>query len=205
MTLKCIGISRLRMGTDGEGIRTLVAAYGCPLRCKYCLNPQSWNEEAVVREFTVEELYRRVRIDNLYFLSTDGGITFGGGEPLLYAEFIKAFVGYTEHKWNIALETSLNVPQSALEKVLDCVDKFIVDIKSMSQDIYAEYTGGDNRQVVDNLTFLIGKVPVEKVVVRVPYIPGYTEDKDVEKSIENLKTMGIKQIEPFEYIMPDCI
>ena len=199
MILKTIGISRLRMGTDGEGIRTLVAAYGCPLRCKYCLNPHSWNGECTAKEWTVEKLYEKLKVDNLYFLATGGGVTFGGGEPLLYAEFIREFAEYTEHKWNIAMETSLNVPQSALEEVIGCVDRFIVDIKSVDEEIYSAYTGGDNGQVLENLEFLLGKVPQVRLTVRVPYIPDYTDDEAVVRTVERLELLGVEDVEVFTY------
>ena len=77
-----IGISRLRMGTDGHGVTTLVAFHGCPLRCKYCLNPQSLTDDAKVMVKTPEEVMQAIRKDELYYLATNGGVTFGGGEPL---------------------------------------------------------------------------------------------------------------------------
>ena len=199
MLFKAIGISRLRIGTDGEGIRTLVAAHGCPLRCKYCLNPHSWSNKGRVKEWSVEKLAETLQVDNLYFLATGGGVTFGGGEPLLYAEFIKEFVDYMNHKWNIALETSLNVPRSAVEEVLGSVDKYIVDIKTVDNDIYSAYTGGDSRLAWDNLTFLLTKVPQENVRVRIPHIPDFTDEKVVELAVEKVKELGVEDIEVFTY------
>ena len=87
---KIFGLSRHRLTTDGEGVTTLVAFSGCPLRCKYCLNKASW-DMANGRDYTPETLFEEVKIDQLYFLATHGGVTFGGGEPLLQVEFIKAF------------------------------------------------------------------------------------------------------------------
>ena len=84
-----IGLSRLRLTTDGHGVTTLVAFHGCPLRCKYCLNPQCLRETASTLELTAEQIYKVLKKDELYFLATKGGATFGGGEPLLNAEFIK--------------------------------------------------------------------------------------------------------------------
>ena len=80
-TAALIGISRHRLTTDGEGVTTLVAFHGCPLRCKYCLNPQSFAQEGVWKQYDCEQLYEEVKIDELYFLATHGGVTFGGGEP----------------------------------------------------------------------------------------------------------------------------
>ena len=86
---------RLRMATDGAGVTALVGAYGCPLQCKLCINPQTWHErsdgKASFERVTPVELYDRVKIDSLYYLATGGGITFGGGEPLLHTDFITAF------------------------------------------------------------------------------------------------------------------
>ena len=81
-----IGIDRHRLTTDGEGVTTLVAFHGCPLHCKYCLNPQCLSPDGVLRTITPSELYSEVEIDDLYFVATGGGICFGGGEPLLHSK-----------------------------------------------------------------------------------------------------------------------
>ena len=75
-TAPLIGISRHRLTTDGEGVTTLVAFHGCPLRCKYCLNPQSLHSEGIWKHYDCMQLYEEVRLDELYFLATHGGITF---------------------------------------------------------------------------------------------------------------------------------
>ena len=103
-------ISRLRMGTDGKGITTLVAFMGCPLNCKYCLNPQC--HEPVyetdgttllknIMMLTPQNLYELVKVDNPYFQTTGGGICFGGGEPTMYADFIVEFRKICGHSWKI--------------------------------------------------------------------------------------------------------
>ena len=108
--VKFIGFKRHCIATDGEGVTTLAAFWGCPLRCKYCLNPQSLREETKCTEYTPEELYERVKIDDLYFVATRGGVTFGGGEPLLQTDFIESFRSLCGDRWRIYAETSLNVP-----------------------------------------------------------------------------------------------
>ena len=85
--------SRLRMLVDGDGITTLVCFHGCPLRCKWCINPFSFNPDTKVAWMTPQMLYDKVRLDELYFVATGGGVTFGGGEPLLYPGFLK-FIKY---------------------------------------------------------------------------------------------------------------
>ena len=83
-----LGVNRHRLLIDGEGVTTLVAFHGCPLHCKYCLNPQSLSDDFDFPLYSCEQLYERVKVDELYFLATRGGITFGGGEPCLRSEFI---------------------------------------------------------------------------------------------------------------------
>lgn len=83
-----IGISRHRLGTDGKGVTTLVAFHGCPLRCKHCLNKECWEPEERFKRYTPQSLYDEVKVDDLYLRATGGGITFGGGEPCLQADFI---------------------------------------------------------------------------------------------------------------------
>lgn len=81
-----IGVSRHRMATDGNGVTTLAAFHGCRLGCSYCLNPQCRADDSPCLWHSPETLYEEVRADELYFLATGGGITFGGGEPLLYPD-----------------------------------------------------------------------------------------------------------------------
>lgn len=86
-----IGLSRHRIGVDGEGVTTLVAFHGCPLRCQYCLNPKDLSSNGVWKRYTPEELYNHVKQDDLYFRATGGGVTFGGGEPLMSCKEILHF------------------------------------------------------------------------------------------------------------------
>ncbi|WP_304588753.1 4Fe-4S cluster-binding domain-containing protein, partial [uncultured Duncaniella sp.] len=69
---KIIGIARHRLSTDGDGVTTLVAFHGCTLRCRYCLNPQSLGDSGRFREYSPEQLYAETRIDELYFIATNG-------------------------------------------------------------------------------------------------------------------------------------
>ena len=189
-----MGVSRLRMATDGVGITTLVAAWGCPLRCKMCLNPHCFDAASDVKHVTAEALYRRVKIDDLYFQAT------GGGEPLLHSPFIAEFHELCGNKWHITAESCLNIPEKRLEIAAECVDAFFVDIKDMNPDIYRRYTGRDNALVIRNLETLLQRVGSERITVRVPNIPGYNTPEDVHKSAEMLKNMGFTSLDVFTYI-----
>ena len=163
-------IERHRLLTDGIGVTTLVGAYGCPLRCKYCINPHAWNPDTLNKAplLTPSALYDKVKIDELYFLSTGGGVTFGGGESLLHANFIRAFREVCGPDWNLTLETSLNVPKEKLLTVLGAADNYIVDIKSMEPEIYSSYTGRPIDRMLENLSILKEQVSSEHIFLRVP-------------------------------------
>ena len=192
-------LNRLRMTTDGQGITTLVGAYGCPLRCRYCLNPRSWQEETPYTHVTPGELYERVKIDNLYFLATGGGITFGGGEPLTHAAFIYDFHDICPIDWRFTAETSLYISKENLYIATQVIDDFIVDIKDMDADIYKAYTGKSNDIVKENLTFLIKHVPAERIKVRVPRIPHVNTSSHVNRSIQELQNMGFEVFDTLTY------
>ena len=199
-TAKIFGISRHRLTTDGEGVTTLVAFNGCPLRCKYCLNKTCW-DAAKGRDYTPEILFEEVKIDQLYFLATHGGVTFGGGEPLLQVEFIKAFRELCGPQWQILAETSLNVPFENVQTIDPILDGYIIDIKDMNPEIYQTYTGRDNSIVLTNLEWLLNSGDPNRIMVRVPHIPEFNTDEDVAKSKEHLTAMGVKNIDEFNYII----
>ena len=196
-----IGISRHRLATDGVGVTTLAAFWGCPLKCRYCLNPQSLTKETKTKSYSPEEFYQIVKIDQLYFLATGGGITFGGGEPYLYTDFIKEFRICCGKEWNITIETSLFTPLQNIQSLLPVVDNYIIDIKDINKEIYKKYTGKTNKLPVFNLKYLVEQGKADKIRVRVPLIPNFNSEKDNENTILALKKMGIKEIETFSYLL----
>ncbi len=203
--IKIAGIERLRMETDGEGVTTLVVSMGCPLRCAYCLNPFTWdNSYKGFKTYTVKELYDELKIDSLYFLSTGGGIMFGGGEPLLNAGFIREFIEeYKTVGWKFYMETSLSVPKENLDKVIGLIDCFVVDTKDMNKERYEKYTLGNYDLFYNNLKYLLEKVGSEKIIVRVPKIPVFHKNNEYLENEQLLKDMGFENINVFDYINPE--
>lgn len=198
-SVKLIGISRHRFSTDGDGVTTLVAFYGCTLRCKYCLNPQCLNSNGDWKKYSCDELYEEVKKDALYFLATSGGITFGGGEPCLQSEFICQFRELCGWEWQLTIETALNVERKHLERLLPVINKYYVDIKDLDEKRYFNYTGKSNKIVINNLRWLVEQGKAEKVVVRVPVIPLYNATADVEHNVVRLKEMGLMHIDKLVY------
>lgn len=192
-------ISRHRIGTDGDGVTTLVVLHSCPLRCRWCLNPQTWREGSTFREMTPATLLANVRVDDLYFQATGGGITFGGGESALRSEFISVFKSLCPELWKINIETSLNVPQEHVERLLPVIDEFVIDIKDMNPILYKAYTGVDNAKVIKNLKYIASSGKAERCIIRIPLIPEFNTEEDRERSIIELKEMGFTRFDKFQY------
>ena len=152
-----------------------------------------------MERLTPRELYDRVKVDDLYFQATNGGVTFGGGEPLMHAAFIRDFRALCGDRWRISAETCLNIPEKMLDTAIACVDEFIVDVKDTNPEIYRQYTDADNRQTLDNLRRLLESVGAGRVVVRVPHIPGYNKPDDVERSVAVLRRLGATRLDVFTY------
>lgn len=195
-------LDRLRMGTDGKGVTALVGAYGCPLACRMCLNPQTWRKDTRFEWVTPADLLARVKQDSLYYLATGGGITFGGGEPLTHAAFIRAFRAVCPADWHLYAETSLHVPPENVRTAAACIDRFFVDIKDTDPAVYRAYTGQDNELTLQNLSLLLSLAGAERVTVRVPLIPGYNTEEARARSLELLARMGVTHTDCFTYRVP---
>lgn len=193
------GISRLRIQSDGDGIRTLILVSGCNLRCKYCINPFTWDGSEQPQMLTVSEIYNRICIDRPYILATNGGITFGGGEPLLYPNLISEIRHICEQEMTVYVETSLNVPLKNIETTAEDVDKYYIDIKITDAESYRKYTGGSLATAIDNLKRLIEIKPTNSVVVRIPQIPGFVDEDKQTDAKETLKSIGVEQFDLFRY------
>lgn len=203
------GLSRLRMGIDGRGVTTLVTFMGCQLRCKYCLNERChgkvYEDDGAtpckgILMLTPQQLYDIVKKDNIYFQATGGGGCFGGGEPLEHPEFIMEFRKLCGTRWKITVETALACHPHNIELLAPIVDHWIVDIKDMNPRIREKYTGrvGDSAH---QLCYLKQYGIVDNVTIRVPHIPGFNTDEDVNRSIEQVKILGFKDIQEFEYLV----
>ena len=199
LSVPIIGIVRHSINVDGEGVCTLVAFHTCTLQCQYCLNPQSLTHPEIFESYTPQQLYDKVKLDELYFLATNGGVTFGGGEPCLRTDFIKEFRKICGDEWKISVETSLNVPIRNIETIAHVIDNFIVDIKDINPEIYRKYTGKNNNQVIENLKFLQKHELAENVTIRIPLIPDYNTENDCENSEKILSEMGFSKFNRFTY------
>ena len=193
-------ISRHRIGSDGGGVRTLVTFYGCPLHCKYCIN--DFCHDNVSNTKTTDEVLAELMKDDLYFKATNGGVTFGGGEPLLQSSFITELIEKMPKQWNVCVETSLAVNFRHIEELIPYVDHWFVDTKDYHNErIYDDYTQtkGLHPLMVRNLRALKDVVGEEKITVRVPCIKEFNNETDVNLSTLVLKLNGFTNIDKFYY------
>lgn len=195
-----IGIARHRMLTDGHGVTTLVAFSGCPLKCKYCLNPQCHGDADKFVHHTPESLYEALKVDDLYFRATEGGVTFGGGEPLKQANFICKFRELCGDDWKINIETSLHGTREEVAKLAPIVDEWIIDLKTSNPETYLAYTG--QPMISDSLLkHLIEECGVskDKIVLRIPIIPGYVTQEEAEETRRHYESLGFTRFDIFTY------
>lgn len=188
------------MGLDGHGVRTLIGTSGCSLRCRYCLNPQSWGENTAVTWYTPQALYETVRCDDLYFQATGGGLTFGGGEPLMHMQGIARLAQLCPDSWTLWAETSLYVRPEQIILAQQVFHHFLVDIKTTDPEIFRAYTGADPGLVLSNLKLLLDLAGPDRITVRLPRIPGYVTEQSRSASAEVLQAMGIRDLDYLNYI-----
>lgn len=193
-------ISRFRDNTDGAGISTLVGLWGCPLQCRYCQNNICHDTRYSV-EIGVDELADIIIKDRIYYLASGGGIVFGGGEPLLQAEFVSEVIKQIKEE-GIAfrIETSLYVAWDRINLLIDDIDEWIIDIKTLDPKIFKEYTKQDDYElIINNLSRLIDVLGSDKVHIRVPVIPKIKSADIARYEAEEIESrFGIKP-EVFTY------
>lgn len=201
--LSIIGINRHRLKTDGQGVTTLIALSSCQLNCEYCINKKQLQSTSTI--YTAKALLDKVLIDYCYFVATGGGITFGGGEPLLQSQGIAEFIGQLPPNISINIETSLNVLQSNINDILEAGKSgnipinWIIDVKDINPEIYKTYTKLNNTQVINNLGYIASKGLQDSCKIRIPLIPGYNTNSDILASKEYIEKLGYTNVELFEY------
>ena len=181
---------------DGEGLRYSVFLAGCPIRCAYCHNPDTW--EMMGKKITPEELVKKIGRYKVYF-GNNGGVTFSGGEPLLQAQFIKACVPLlSDAKIPYVLDTSGRVELTEdVQFLLRNAQEVLLDLKFPTNDAYRTYTGGSLDKTLSMLSYLdeIGKPTVLRTVI-VQDVNDTTEHLD--SYLEKIK--GVACIKKYELL-----
>ena len=183
---------------DGPGIRFIVFLQGCHLRCKYCQNHDTLDTNLGTL-FTPTELLKRILKYKNYFISSGGGVTFSGGEPLLQYQFLIELIKMLKKEnIHVAIDTSGSVDLTdKIKELIDITDLFLLDIKCINDEICKKLTGVSNKKELEFAKYLnsINK-PMWIRQVIVPTITDKTEDLLKLKEFIN----GLNNIEKIELL-----
>ncbi|MBR4419318.1 MAG: pyruvate formate lyase-activating protein [Clostridia bacterium] len=190
---------------DGPGIRFVVFMQGCPLRCKYCHNPDSW-EFGVGEERSVQDLTQEIIKYKNYF-GTQGGVTVSGGEPLMQIDFVTELLkSVKSYGINTAVDTSgftfnLDSEESVKkhQELAKYVDLYLLDIKHIDDEGHKALTGVSNKNTLDYAKWLDGQG--KKMWIRHVVVKGYTDDdNELKKLSAFVKTLNnVEKIEVLPY------
>ncbi len=190
---------------DGPGIRFVIFTQGCPLRCKYCHNPDTWSYKDG-KEYEVEEVVNRILKYKSYF-SKGGGVTVSGGEPLVQIDFvIELFKQLKKYNIHTCVDTSgimfVKKSEKIVEKyrqLFEVCDLFLLDLKHINSKEHEELTGLPNEKIIDYANFL--SECDKDVWIRHVLVPGYTTNRqyliELRRFVETLK--NVKKIEVLPY------
>lgn len=165
---------------DGPGVRFLVFLSGCPFRCRYCHNPDTWARPAEL-ELSADEVLARALRYRAYW-GAEGGITVSGGEPLLQTEFLtELFEKAKAAGVNTCIDTAAgpftrDEPWfGGFRRLMSVTDLLLLDLKHLDPAAHRELTGADNAPVLDCARYLaeIGK----PVWIRHVLVPGVTDSE----------------------------
>ncbi len=169
---------------DGPGLRFVVFLQGCPLRCMYCHNPDTWTTEGGT-VYSVDDIVTRVLRYRTYF-GDNGGVTVSGGEALLQATFVaELFEALHSHGIHTCLDTSGIgcYDEALLRRLLSATDLVLCDIKFTTEDSYRKLCGG-SLKAVQHFLDVCGCLQVP-IWVRHVVVPGFTDTE--ESVLEMLK------------------
>ncbi len=203
---------------DGPGIRTIVFLKGCPLRCRWCCNPEGQvydivemkmpdgKVKTVGQDITVGEVLEKIMKDMPYYRRSGGGITLSGGEVLTQSDFAAALLrACKENGINTAIESTAFAKYENIQKLLPYLDVYLMDIKHINPDKHYEFTGQRNELILENAKRLAKDA--KKLIIRVPVIPTFNdtpeEIRDIARFTKSLLTVNELHLLPYHRLGSD--
>ena len=159
---------------DGPGIRFVVFLSGCPLRCLYCHNPDTWVQKQTLC-MTPPEVMEKIRSERSFLLR--GGVTLSGGEPLMQAEFCAELLTLCRQEgFHTAIDTSGAIPLEQSRHAIDLADMLLLDIKDIDPEDCRTLTGKTNENALATLDYC--EQTGKDVWIRHVLVPVYTLNPD---------------------------
>ncbi len=166
---KCVDCGACRR----EGISAELGVEQCPTQAR-----KRYGER-----YTSDALMEILSADKDFYLATGGGVTFSGGECMLYPAFVAEVAKRCrEQGISVAVDTAGNVPYASFERVLPYADIFLYDIKCLDPDLHHRGTGCGNERILANLEKL--RQTEKRIIIRVPQIPGFNEGEEVARILQ---------------------
>lgn len=185
---------------DGPGIRFVLFMQGCPLRCQFCHNPDSWDIRAG-KLVTLEDVLAEIEPYVSYYKPQGGGLTVSGGEPLVQAPFVTRLFREVKRRFGLttALDTSGMCESAQADPVLDLTDLVLLDLKAMNADLHKELTGQPRDRILRFAQYLSERG--QKMWIRRVLIPGVTDSARELLSLGRFigKLNGVEKVEVLPY------
>lgn len=196
---------------DGPGIRTIVFLKGCPLRCKWCCNPEgqmfdiqemdfAGKRKVVGKDVTVSEVLDEVKKDMPYYLRSGGGLTLSGGECLGQPEFAVALLQAAKNLGiSTAIETTGFAKWEIIEKYLEVTDYVLMDIKNINNEKHMKFCGQSNEIILENARRIAENH--SNLTIRVPVIPTFNDtEQEIQAIAEFASSLhGVKNLHLLPY------
>lgn len=186
----CIAVCKTRAitfdSTDDSVKTDRSQCIGCGECIEACPNQA---RELSGLSYTAQELMCEVEKDDAFFRRSGGGVTVGGGEPALQAEFVGEFLALCRaHGFHTAMETCSQTYWEKLASLMDSLDLVYMDLKHMDDRRHQDWTGASNSRIMENIRRTAKR---NQVILRIPVIPGFNDDEEnISKSARFAKALG---------------
>lgn len=197
---KCVNCGKCTSVCQNKAIVNGVIDYS---KCNFCGKCETYCMKDALRvsgfEINEDDLLAEIVKDIPYYEQTNGGVTFSGGECMLYPQHLKKILQMCKsHGIHTSIDTAGDVPFESFEEILEYTDLFLYDIKMLDNQKHIEYTTAHNTRILENLKKLFDKQC--KIWIRVPVIPGVNDSEEEIQSIKDfLSNYNPEKIEFLPY------
>lgn len=180
---------------DNRSVRDNNKCNLCGKCADFCPNNA---QEYIGKDVTSREIMKEIIKDEAFYEESGGGVTFSGGEPLMYLDFLQDVLRSCKIRGiHTAVDTSGYAPWECFEKIIDKVDLFLYDLKLMNDEKHKKYTGVSNKVILENLKKLSARGA--NIYIRMPIIAGVNDDSHIDETIEFLSNLNIIQVNLLPY------